>query len=290
MREERSFTETVRPGRCIFVREVDIRGDLALTKAKADFQVLFQHGLCATEQQFDRLLVALEKTVQGTHSFLKCVLYDVVGCGRSARADSYTNTELVTDLSALMDRHLGNDVDIPTVWVAHSYGSTLLLHLPSKHPRPRGVVWLSTAIRNPALPHADGGHFIMRLPVFLLNCLQRFLTNEFIRMAVHPSHPDVQELIRHGSLQNDMGTAQQLHANTQWATVEDLQSSPIQHVPALVLHGVQDRIIPVECAQHLANHLSNSKLVLLEDTSHMVMLERPTDVAKEIMLFLNSLL
>jgi pimeloyl-ACP methyl ester carboxylesterase len=124
--------------------------------------------------------------------------------------------------------------------------------------------------------------------VFVLKCLHTTMTNGFVKLAVHPAHKDIQEQIRQGSDQNDMTVAKYYHKKSKWATKENLEV--IRETPALIVHGTDDGIVSVECGQHLANHLPNSKLVLLECTGHMIMLEQPEKVADEILLFLDRIL
>ena len=64
--------------------------------------------------------------------------------------------------------------------------------------------------------------------------------------------------------------------------VEDAESGP-----ALVLHGVEDGVIPLKCGQQLANHLKTS-LVSIENASHMVHLEQTNEVAKHVWSFLQK--
>lgn len=278
--------ETVRPGRELFVRQVCIgEGN------KPDIQFIFLHGLCATERQFQLLLESLDRKSKRR---IKCLLYDMAGNGQSppaAKTTDYEISQVAEDFAAVAA--LFRDDKLPTVWICHSYGSTVLLNMLRTNEmivseEKTGFVFLSTAVRSEKFPHADGGHPIMKLPVVLLNCLQTTLTNAFVKMAVHPSRKDVQEMVRNGSDENNMAVAKCWHRNMRWATVEYLEGE-IKERPALVIHGVDDGIIPLECGQHLANQLPKSKFVALEKSSHLTMMELPERVADEILLFLNHL-
>jgi pimeloyl-ACP methyl ester carboxylesterase len=57
-------------------------------------------------------------------------------------------------------------------------------------------------------------------------------------------------------------------------------------VPALVIAGTADRLTPVEYARYLAEHISEAQIAVIEDAGHMVMLERPAEVAESIRRFL----
>jgi pimeloyl-ACP methyl ester carboxylesterase len=57
--------------------------------------------------------------------------------------------------------------------------------------------------------------------------------------------------------------------------------------PALVVAGSADRLTPVKYARYLAEHISGAQLAIVEGAGHMVMLERPAEVAKVIRRFLE---
>jgi pimeloyl-ACP methyl ester carboxylesterase len=59
-------------------------------------------------------------------------------------------------------------------------------------------------------------------------------------------------------------------------------------IPALVIHGEYD-LVPKELAAHIAQAIPGARFVLLEDAGHFSFLERPAEVQKEIVDFLNSL-
>ena len=58
--------------------------------------------------------------------------------------------------------------------------------------------------------------------------------------------------------------------------------------PTLVITGTADQLTPLKYARFLAEHIPNAQLALIEDAGHMVMLERPVEVAGAIQEFLNS--
>ncbi len=58
-------------------------------------------------------------------------------------------------------------------------------------------------------------------------------------------------------------------------------------VPTLVIAGSADRLTPLKYARYLAEHISGAQLMIVEGAGHMVMLERPAEVAKVIRRFLE---
>jgi pimeloyl-ACP methyl ester carboxylesterase len=57
-------------------------------------------------------------------------------------------------------------------------------------------------------------------------------------------------------------------------------------IPSLILCGEQDRLTPLKYARYLDEHIPESTLVLIEGAGHMVMLERPLEVAEAVKNFL----
>ncbi len=71
-----------------------------------------------------------------------------------------------------------------------------------------------------------------------------------------------------------------------WDRMEDIQAIS---VPTLIIGGEADKLTPPKYAQYLHEHIPNSRLVMVPRAGHMVMLEAPEVVAREIATFLSSL-
>jgi len=59
-------------------------------------------------------------------------------------------------------------------------------------------------------------------------------------------------------------------------------------VPTLVTVGTLDQLTPPKYARFLAEHIPNAQLVLIEGAGHMVMLERPAEMAGAVQEFLKN--
>jgi predicted dienelactone hydrolase len=57
--------------------------------------------------------------------------------------------------------------------------------------------------------------------------------------------------------------------------------------PTLVIHGSEDRYVPVANATALAESIPGARLRILEDAGHLVFIERSKEVNKEIVSFLK---
>ncbi|NIS79935.1 MAG: alpha/beta fold hydrolase [Anaerolineales bacterium] len=60
------------------------------------------------------------------------------------------------------------------------------------------------------------------------------------------------------------------------------------HVPAQVIVGTDDKMTPVKYSRYLEEHLPDARLEIIEGAGHMVMLERPGEVADVVKAFLES--
>lgn len=322
LQEVRAGLETVRPGRKLFVRQVCLRqradddsDSTSGAAAAAALRIVFVHGTCATERQFQLLLDAMDRQIcarnAGTEKDLStltsihCLLYDLVGCGQSPpfidipgnQWDAYATEESMADMLALLEKYcVGDDKKLPTILLGHSYGPNLFLRLLEKHTRLptlidlQGIILMSTAVRCPHLTQPDGGHVIMRLPIVVLNCLKSFLTEAFIRMAVHPSHGELQQAVRQDSNSNSMQVAKAYHRHMIWAPTSVLQTTFMKQAPVLIVHGVDDGIISVQCAHYLANQLPQSQFVSVDHASHLIMMEEPERAASSVLEFLERIM
>lgn len=59
--------------------------------------------------------------------------------------------------------------------------------------------------------------------------------------------------------------------------------------PTLVIGGTADQLTPLKYARFLAEHIPQARCVTIEDAGHMVMLERPREVARAVQSFVAKL-
>jgi len=311
MLEEHAQLEEVRSGRSLFVRKLRLGKTLhsssstGTTTYSTSLQLVCCHGTCASEQQYHPLLESIHQLLVEEHTEFKqlsiqCLLFDLVGCGQSPALpdrNAYSNAAIMADLQALLCTHVNPNV--PLVVMGHSYACNVILPMlqQSKPLHLAGCVFLSSAVRCSQNPNPNGGHPIMKLPVVLLKCLQSQLTNAFVQKGVHPDHTALCASVRQASNTNNMVVAKFYYHHHDWADLDTVRqvaantsaNSKLKKTASfLVLHGASDGIIPVEAGQALANALS-TELVLVDNVSHLIMLERPRAVAELVWNFLEPL-
>jgi pimeloyl-ACP methyl ester carboxylesterase len=234
-------------------------------------------------------------------------------------SDMYGNEESIQDLRAVIAANCAPSS--PLFLVGHSYAANLILPFLSEHGTSSsikddalasekatdiaGVILLSCGIRTPSNPLPDGGSPLIRnLPLPVLNCVQPSLTVSFVSAAIHPDNarqnPDIADELVESSNANRMEVVQAYHSQVKWfslpppssqlpvASTPTAQGShPLLPFPFLVVHGDHDKIIPIQAGQDMANHLQ-SEMHVLPNVGHMIMMERPQEVASLIRSFVKS--
>jgi pimeloyl-ACP methyl ester carboxylesterase len=61
------------------------------------------------------------------------------------------------------------------------------------------------------------------------------------------------------------------------------------HIPCLIICGSKDLLTPLKYSQYFKEKITNSKLVIIKNAAHMVMLEKPDEVNKVINDFIIQL-
>ena len=59
-------------------------------------------------------------------------------------------------------------------------------------------------------------------------------------------------------------------------------------MPVLVIHGMDDQIVPYFCGQYLTSFIPNSHLVPIENAGHGLLISHPEEIANSIKDFLNE--
>jgi len=60
-------------------------------------------------------------------------------------------------------------------------------------------------------------------------------------------------------------------------------------VPTLIICGLEDQLTPVKYSEYLTNNIPNSKLEIIADAGHMVMLEKPEEFNEKLEKFIKKL-
>lgn len=274
--------------------------------------ILFVHGSCGASIQYEALISSLgleffnscdkidTKTIVNFH------MYDALGCGES-KHDGYdwgafSEPELAKDLECVF-LSMTEDSESRSVklgisrkrnkknfLVAHSYGTSQVIQLANTVNSGDiidGIVLIGGAlIDGPCKVVMDGGLPVFRLPIFVLKLMQPFMTNAFINAAYfQESKQSLKDTARNFSNNNNMAMVKAFYRQTKWSGVNDAQALKTK---ALIIHGEEDKIIPVEAGKHLSQCIPNSEFVAIPNSSHQVFEEFPYQVAQHIHKFIMN--
>ncbi len=221
----------------------------------------------------------------------RVIVYDRAGYGWSSRpaiaGDAYTLGSSARDLAALLDR-----LEVArAALVGWSYGGGVVQTFAVDHPeRVNRLVLLGSV--GPSLSD-EPGDFLERLAASPIGPpLFRFVTSvpSLARLVLEGAFEDVSsgsDRIPAGFV--DRAVAQMALPGTvdSWLAEErnqgyaNLRPEAIR-VPALVLHGADDRSVPPSVAEDLAKRLPRATLVLEPAGSHMLPVTHPDLVATRI--------
>ena len=174
----------------------------------------------------------------------------------------------------------------PVLVVGHSLGGAIAIALAAQRPHAvTGLVLLASCAK---LPWADSswGRLLPYVPgplwkTFFISTAQKLLFAPGV--PGHVVSLGMQELrsCRAETILKDLQAAKAMDL-TQQATGLD--------VPTLILCGSQDRLTPPALSADLKGLIPGSRLSLIEEAGHMLLLEVPTRVNEEVLNFAKSLM
>ncbi len=205
------------------------------------------------------------------------IALDLPGHGRSNGPGMQSIPEYADSVSKWM-----HAVDLKSaVLVGHSMGSAIALHLAVAYPAlisGLGLIGSAAHLRvNPELiaESADERKFPQAV-------------EKIIAWSFSPSYPErLKKLVADRmELTNPKVLAGDLVACDLYDSSEILK---MVRCPTLVLSGEKDKMVPARMAVHLADQIPTAQLEIVPDAGHMVMLERPDEVAAILARFLSGL-
>jgi pimeloyl-ACP methyl ester carboxylesterase len=269
--------------------------------------VVFCHGYCLNQDSwhFQRALL---------REGMRLVFWDQRSHGRSERSRSYLAGEpasidqLGGDLKAVLDAVVPEG---PIVLVGHSMGGMTIMALADQHPelfrdRVAGVAlvgtlagdWNSVTLGLPAV----GAKLLRRLApaavrllgrqVELVEATRRFgadVAAVFYRRFSFGSHDVDPQVVRFAEQLLDATPIDVVAEFYPAFGLHDKKAAlaALQGVPVLVLAGTEDLLTPPAHSEDIARALPEAALVILPETGHLLMLERPDEVGRHLVELLH---
>ena len=207
----------------------------------------------------------------------RCVAYDHRGSGQTpGPASELTIDGLVDDVFAV-----ANALGVTRCWLAgESQGGLIALLAAARQPeRFEGIVTVAAPSRWESTP--DRELFLQALEQDRHATLTRF-----VRWCMpEPDTELLQRWVLHLLLESEPEAGSALIRNLYGcalpANITELR------MPALVIHGRQDTIIPPDNAEQIAAALPNAQLLLLDEVGHVPTVTRPQQIADAIRSFVG---
>ncbi|KAJ3598795.1 hypothetical protein NHX12_032759 [Muraenolepis orangiensis] len=191
---------------------------------------------------------------------------DLAGHGASSApriAAAYTFYALAEDLRVLFKRYARKR----NVLIGHSYGVSFCTFLAHEYPEQVHKMVMINGGGPTALEPSL--YSIFNLPTCVLHCLSPIFAWSFLkeRQLLKENHVfNVPSFVLRATMSGQY-----------WPEGDEVYHAELA-LPVLLVHGMHDRFVPVEEDQRMAEILLLAFLKVLEDGSHMVMMECPEAV------------
>jgi pimeloyl-ACP methyl ester carboxylesterase len=202
---------------------------------------------------------------------------DLPGHGKSAGIGSQSISDYASQIVAFLDEARMN----AAVFIGHSMGSAIALTLALDFPkRVLGLGLLGSGARlrvHPQILESTASDLLFPHAIKLINEAE-FSANvnprlkELAAQRMTETRPSV--------LHGDFLACNEFDAMSRLGEISK---------PTLILCGADDILTPVKYSEYLHNQIVNSRLVIIPDAGHMVMLEAPQTIADEIGSFADSI-
>lgn len=214
--------------------------------------------------------------------------YDIRGHGKSYKPKAYAAYALeafVQDLEALL-AHVGVT---QCVLISHSFGSLIALQFLHEHPErvSRAVLLSPSAAPNANIMSRILYPFIWAATL-ALRPLPLFRTTGWrVDYAEYPDTTDWDVPVMWANIRN---TTLRVYL---FCTLQSYAFNAVPYLdeltmPLLLMHGVRDTIFPVRNAHFLHEHTKNSKLIVLPDIDHILVLNRFPEVSQAVEAFVRA--
>uniref|UniRef100_A0A8C0AKX0 Protein ABHD8 n=1 Tax=Bos mutus grunniens TaxID=30521 RepID=A0A8C0AKX0_BOSMU len=200
---------------------------------------------------------------------------DLAGHGASSApqvAAAYTFYALAEDMRAIFKRYAKKR----NVLIGHSYGVSFCTFLAHEYPDLVHKVIMINGGGPTALEPSLCSVFNM--PTCVLHCLSPCLAWSFLKAGFARQGAKEKQLLKEGNAFNVSSfVLRAMMSGQYWPEGDEVYHAELT-VPVLLVHGMHDKFVPVEEDQRMAEILLLAFLKLIDEGSHMVMLECPETV------------
>uniref|UniRef100_A0A3B3YMS3 Protein ABHD8 n=1 Tax=Poecilia mexicana TaxID=48701 RepID=A0A3B3YMS3_9TELE len=200
---------------------------------------------------------------------------DLAGHGASTApqiAAAYTFYALAEDLRAIFKRYARKR----NILIGHSYGVSFCTFLAHEYPDlVHKVVMINGGGPTALEPSLCS---IFQLPSCVLHCLSPCLAWSFLKAGFARQGAKEKQLLKQGNAFNvSPFVLRAMMSGQYWPEGDEVYHAELT-VPILLVHGMCDKFVPMEEDQRMAEILLFAFLKVIEEGSHMVMMECPDTV------------
>ena len=207
-------------------------------------------------------------------SSMEVILVDLPGHGESPGNGCETVEEYGDAVYGVIE-----EANLGQVYVAgHSLGGAIAMSLALSHPSAvKGAVLIGTGAKLKVLPEILEG-----ITKDKEETVKNIVELAFSRKALSSlKATDFEETMKCSAevIRKDFSACDRFNI---------MNSVSSLSVPTLILCGTDDSLTPQKYSSYLNKEIRGSKLVLIEDAGHMVMMEKPDAVSRAIQEFISS--
>uniref|UniRef100_A0A3P8PM29 Protein ABHD8 n=2 Tax=Astatotilapia calliptera TaxID=8154 RepID=A0A3P8PM29_ASTCA len=200
---------------------------------------------------------------------------DLAGHGASSAPQipaAYTFYALAEDMRIIFKRYARKR----NILIGHSYGVSFCTFLAHEYPEQIHKMVMINGGGPTALEPSLCS--IFNLPTCVLHCLSPLLAWCFLKAGFARQGAREKQLLKENNAFNVSSfVLRAMMSGQYWPEGDEVYHAELT-VPVLLVHGMHDKFVPVEEDQRMAEILLMAFLKVLEDGSHMVMMECPDPV------------
>jgi pimeloyl-ACP methyl ester carboxylesterase len=245
--------------------------DLNYEERGSGKSLVFVHGACENSKFWNHQLVLQDR--------FRIITLDLPGHGGSKAFEEGQIT--LKRYSEIVAQFVAKTCPVGAILVGHSMGGAIALNVSSERPELlKGMILVSTGAKLGVLPSIREG--------------LRSRYEETVKSVLGPkqfSSKTNLETIRFVTdeilkCKSTIATAD-FEACNGFDSRQRLQSIQI---PTLIIVGEEDKLTPVTWSTYLKDNMPKSKMLVLRDSSHLPMLERPSDFNRQVADFADSII
>ncbi|XP_074524784.1 protein ABHD8 [Halichoeres trimaculatus] len=200
---------------------------------------------------------------------------DLAGHGASSApqiAAAYTFYALAEDMRLVFKRYARKR----NILIGHSYGVSFCTFLAHEYPEQIHKMIMINGGGPTALEPSLCS--IFNLPTCVLHCLSPLLAWSFLKAGFAQQGAKEKQLLKDNNAFNVSSfVLRAMMSGQYWPEGDEVYHAELT-VPTLLIHGMHDKFVPIEEDQRMAEILLMAFLKVLEDGSHMIMMECPDTV------------